>query len=332
MSHYRRLGVSASASVAEIQAAYRNQAKKQHPDLARDEADRMRRTQAMVLLNVAYHTLADASRRAHYDLDLRRAELRRRNAVEQASQRTNSFDQQAATMPPSSARPASQTRPARSTNDEEYDGDDWLNRPESDTAAAAVWYLRMAVGHPLGRWATLIALSLGNYLFLVKSTQAIFYTALVVGVLFLFVFPGQRTPLNDLLRAGRLIFIGAIALSHRLATGLIWSQRSARPVSAMLALALGLAGLGGGLLLGRMIGDRLTDGLYGLSPSTALNSSFLGEMGLVLGGLFGLALFIGAISVALALLRPGLPNPPVPLREISRWSLGQALRYFLAGH
>lgn len=61
MNHYDTLGVPRDATAADIRAAYKRQAKAQHPDRAQGDSQRMQ------ALNVAYHTLKDARRREHYD-------------------------------------------------------------------------------------------------------------------------------------------------------------------------------------------------------------------------------------------------------------------------
>ena len=58
------LGVSTSASAAEIKRAYRMQARRHHPDVAgADDA-------VMQALNLAWSTLGDAARRQAYDRTL----------------------------------------------------------------------------------------------------------------------------------------------------------------------------------------------------------------------------------------------------------------------
>jgi len=59
-SHYEVLGVSASATQAEVRAAYRAAARDHHPDAGGDAAH-------MRALNVAWAVLGDPVRRAAYD-------------------------------------------------------------------------------------------------------------------------------------------------------------------------------------------------------------------------------------------------------------------------
>ncbi len=64
MTHYEVLGVSTSASAAEIKRAYRMQARRYHPDVAgTDDA-------VMQALNHAWATLGDPARRQAYDRSL----------------------------------------------------------------------------------------------------------------------------------------------------------------------------------------------------------------------------------------------------------------------
>ena len=61
MTHYEVLGVSTSATAAEIKRAYRMQARRHHPDIAgADDA-------VMQALNQAWATLGDPVRRQAYD-------------------------------------------------------------------------------------------------------------------------------------------------------------------------------------------------------------------------------------------------------------------------
>jgi curved DNA-binding protein CbpA len=64
-THYERLGVDPSASQAEIRAAYRVLARRNHPDLADDGGPG-----DMVAVNEAWRVLGDAERRAEYDATL----------------------------------------------------------------------------------------------------------------------------------------------------------------------------------------------------------------------------------------------------------------------
>jgi hypothetical protein len=64
-THYERLGVDPSASQAEIRAAYRVLARRNHPDLADGGGPG-----DMVAVNEAWRVLGDAERRAEYDATL----------------------------------------------------------------------------------------------------------------------------------------------------------------------------------------------------------------------------------------------------------------------
>lgn len=63
-TYYDRLGVPPAASTAEIRAAYRELARRVHPDVA-DGADDV--GSAMAALNEAWYVLGDSARRAAYD-------------------------------------------------------------------------------------------------------------------------------------------------------------------------------------------------------------------------------------------------------------------------
>jgi curved DNA-binding protein len=64
MSHYQTLGVSENATPEELKSAFRNLAKKHHPDVGGDQAKFQQ-------INEAYTTLSDPNSRAHYDHTLR---------------------------------------------------------------------------------------------------------------------------------------------------------------------------------------------------------------------------------------------------------------------
>jgi hypothetical protein len=60
--HYRLLGVDPRADMAAIHRAYRDMARRFHPDVTGDES-------TMKLINGAWDTLRDAARRATYDTE-----------------------------------------------------------------------------------------------------------------------------------------------------------------------------------------------------------------------------------------------------------------------
>ncbi len=66
--HYRTLGVSQDASAGEVRAAHRALARRHHPDLVTDPAERRRAERRMAAINGAWHVLGDPARRAEYDL------------------------------------------------------------------------------------------------------------------------------------------------------------------------------------------------------------------------------------------------------------------------
>lgn len=62
--YYRILGVSEQAEEKEIKAAYRKLAKRYHPDVVKDDAEKTRR---MYEIQEAYGCLSDEERRKEYD-------------------------------------------------------------------------------------------------------------------------------------------------------------------------------------------------------------------------------------------------------------------------
>ncbi len=69
--HYRTLGVSQDASADEIRAAHRALARRHHPDLVTDPAERRRAEGRMAAINGAWHVVGDPVRRAEYDTSRR---------------------------------------------------------------------------------------------------------------------------------------------------------------------------------------------------------------------------------------------------------------------
>ena len=65
--YYHVLGVKRTATAAEIKSAYRNLARKRHPDVNRGSEKAARE---FALLSLAYHTLIDPQERAFYDQQL----------------------------------------------------------------------------------------------------------------------------------------------------------------------------------------------------------------------------------------------------------------------
>ena len=68
---YAVLGVDPDADTATIRRAYRELARRHHPDFGGDNRE-------MVVINDAWHTLRDPERRAKYNQQLRRPKPRRR--------------------------------------------------------------------------------------------------------------------------------------------------------------------------------------------------------------------------------------------------------------
>jgi DnaJ-domain-containing protein 1 len=69
-NHYQLLGVSPQASTAEIQAAFRAAALKNHPDLVRGEHEKKAASERFQRVHNAYSVLRDAEKRRAYDLTL----------------------------------------------------------------------------------------------------------------------------------------------------------------------------------------------------------------------------------------------------------------------
>ncbi len=67
--HYATLGLDRGCSGIQVRDAYRQLAKRYHPDVNRDDEEARRRTQS---LNAAYETLSDPSKRRAYDRGLDR--------------------------------------------------------------------------------------------------------------------------------------------------------------------------------------------------------------------------------------------------------------------
>ncbi|MGF1550522.1 MAG: J domain-containing protein, partial [Sphingomonadaceae bacterium] len=90
---YRVLGVSPTASQAEIEAAYRTLMKRFHPDLHPRDAGRAGARSAEI--NDAYRVLGNRERRARYDA-AQRAAQNAALAVERAAPRRKSMRRQRA--------------------------------------------------------------------------------------------------------------------------------------------------------------------------------------------------------------------------------------------
>jgi molecular chaperone DnaJ len=72
-THYQILGVESNVGSPEIKRAYRELVKSLHPDVGHAEQtheDRTAATERMMLLNEAYETLMDRSKRSAYDTEL----------------------------------------------------------------------------------------------------------------------------------------------------------------------------------------------------------------------------------------------------------------------
>ncbi|MBX9569774.1 MAG: DnaJ domain-containing protein [Candidatus Obscuribacterales bacterium] len=70
-TYYQILGLTPDAASTEIKKSYRALVKTQHPDLDhlnKSERERLDATEDMLLINLAYETLMDATKRANYDV------------------------------------------------------------------------------------------------------------------------------------------------------------------------------------------------------------------------------------------------------------------------
>ncbi|MDQ6781622.1 MAG: DnaJ domain-containing protein, partial [Candidatus Eremiobacteraeota bacterium] len=65
-NYYATLGVPRNASDDDIKRAYRNLARRHHPDVTSDQ-DKLRAESHFKDINEAYAVLSDAKKRAHYD-------------------------------------------------------------------------------------------------------------------------------------------------------------------------------------------------------------------------------------------------------------------------
>lgn len=70
-NYYEVLGVSVNASDNVIKAAYRTLMKENHPDLASNESDRLRRENTCKFLGIALDTLTDPQKREKHNNDIK---------------------------------------------------------------------------------------------------------------------------------------------------------------------------------------------------------------------------------------------------------------------
>jgi hypothetical protein len=149
VTHYEVLGVSTSASAAEIKRAYRLQARRHHPDVGgADDA-------VMQALNQAWATLGDPARRRAYDRILGVRE----------------------TSGPSTARPSAPPPSPAIVVDEEGEAD-WGPEPEPEPGTKRDLWLLVPVGL-LGCAA--LSVGLGGLLYEpIFLGMAVFFVALAL--------------------------------------------------------------------------------------------------------------------------------------------------------
>ena len=85
---YDDLGVRRNATKQEIAKAYKNLAKRYHPDLQVNESAKKKAEKEMVQINIAYETLKDEEKRREYDNKLLAEAEAQRIARERARQGT----------------------------------------------------------------------------------------------------------------------------------------------------------------------------------------------------------------------------------------------------
>lgn len=136
LNYYHILGVPTSASQAEIKSAYKQLAKRHHPDISRDNGDKFK------LISAAYSTLSDPVKRRRYNQRLE-------YAVHQYRQRQQTTDHatqqhQRTYTPPRSKR--RKRRPKKTKADKERDR-------------------RMTIQLYLISFAVFVAIGVGGYFF-----------------------------------------------------------------------------------------------------------------------------------------------------------------------
>jgi DnaJ-class molecular chaperone len=70
VNYYEELGVSVNASETIIKSAYRTNMKENHPDLAENESDRVKRENKCKSLGIALDNLTDPVKRYQHNIDL----------------------------------------------------------------------------------------------------------------------------------------------------------------------------------------------------------------------------------------------------------------------
>jgi curved DNA-binding protein CbpA len=121
VDHYRRLGVTRTASHDEIRRAYRRMARRLHPDTHGGAVD-----PEMIAVNEAWRVLSDKSRRSAYDAKLR---------GESTTPPRASYSASNPPPPPTEWRPFVD---GRDRDDDFVDDDAFFDR-HIDTAASRRW-------------------------------------------------------------------------------------------------------------------------------------------------------------------------------------------------
>ncbi len=125
-THYETLGVTASASTAEIRKAYLRRARALHPDrhLGRPAQEARRAEEAMQQVNVAWNVLSDAKKKAEYDTSLkgRRAPARKPQTRPNPSRPSRQPSAAASRSAASNGSTASKQTAGRAIDEEEGDG------------------------------------------------------------------------------------------------------------------------------------------------------------------------------------------------------------------
>jgi hypothetical protein len=139
-NHYERLGVAPSASLTEIRAAYRELARRYHPDA--NPAAGTGSAAAMTAVNEAWFVLSDSRRRAEYDASIAKPAPPRAPTTPRAPRAPAS--RPTTPGPPTAPDPAEPPRPS------------WWNEPLSDDPRLDV---PITDGHVVRTFGVLVAVA-----------------------------------------------------------------------------------------------------------------------------------------------------------------------------